>query len=59
MKMFELDFSEYDQQPFSQDDKRFIEIVERNTHFEDGHYSVPLPLNNSNIKFPNNRTNAL
>ena len=58
LKMFELDFSEYDQQPFSQDDKRFIEIVERSTHFEDGHYSVSLPLKNSNVKFPNNRTNA-
>ena len=58
-KMFELDFSEYGKQPFSQEDKRFMEIVETNTHFEDGHYSIPLPLKKLDAKFPNNRTNAL
>ena len=58
-KMFELDFSEYGKQPFSQEDKRCMEIVETNTHFEDGHYSIPLPLKKLDAKFPNNHTNAL
>ena len=64
IKMFEVDFNDNaDQDPcahgHSQEDKRFMKIVEEVTQHVDGHYLVPLPFRHPNTKMPNNREQAL
>ena len=44
---------------FSQDDLKFLDIVEKHSRFIDGHYHVPLPFRKDNISFPNNLPLAL
>ena len=39
----------------SQDDRKFIAIMKENIHLDnEGHYVVPLPFRDTNIKLPNN-----
>ena len=60
--MFEADFSEKDRnsQALSQDDRRFLAIVEQGIrHYEDGHYELPLPLKETSASLPNNQEVAL
>ncbi len=42
----------------SQDDKKFKEIVSDQVVKIDGHYSLPLPFRNDDVKMPNNREMA-
>jgi len=61
-EMLELDFSERntDGQALSQEDRRFLKIVTEGIyHREDGHYEMPLPLKDRNLRLPNNREMAL
>jgi hypothetical protein len=61
-QMFEQDFSERnnDIQAYSMDDKRFLATVKEGiVHCEDGHYEIPLPFKQPNLKLPNNRCVAL
>jgi len=61
-EMLELDFSERntDEQALSQEDRRFLKIVTEGIyHREDGHYEMPLPLKDRNLRLPNNREMAL
>ena len=60
--MFEADFSEKDRnsQALSQENRRFLALVEQGIrHCEDGHYELPLPLNESSTSLPNNQEVAV
>ena len=51
--MFEADFSEKDRnsQALSQENRRFLALVEQGIrHCEDGHYELPLSLNESSTR---------
>ena len=41
------------------EDKRFLSVVETCTELVDGHYQVPLPFRNPDIRFPNNPAQAV
>ena len=61
-QMFELDFSERrkEEQPLSYEDKMFIKKVKKGIHQrEDGHYEIPLPFKDDEVKLPNNKGQAL
>ena len=62
MRMFEHEFNECasgpDELGTSVEDRKFLEIVENNISFDDTHYVIPLPLKNSSIEMPNNRSQA-
>lgn len=59
-KMFELDFSEStENKALSQEDKRFLDIVEQGIRFEDNHYVIPLPLKFPQVRLINNRWSAV
>ena len=60
--MFEADFSEKDRnsQALSQENRISLALVEQGIrHCEDGHYELPLPLNESSASLPNNQEVAL
>ena len=60
-EMLELDFSERGaEQPMSQEDKKFLSIMERETRQrEDGHDEMPLPFRQERPVLPNNKPLAL
>ncbi|KAK3715792.1 hypothetical protein QZH41_001220 [Actinostola sp. cb2023] len=60
-KMFELDFSENEEvQALSHDDRMFLNKVKEGIHqLPDGHYEIPLPLRDDDLKLPNNKEQAL
>ena len=61
-KIFELDFSDRkkEQQPLSYEDKVFVKKVGEGIHQrEDGHYEIPLPFKDEEIKLPNNKKQVL
>ncbi|XP_028407542.1 uncharacterized protein LOC114530160 [Dendronephthya gigantea] len=62
-KMFELDFNEninISPTYSSIDDQNFLRKVSDGIHLgEDGHYEIPLPFKNDDIKLPNNRNLAV
>ena len=61
-QMFELDFSERrkEEQPLSYEDKMFIKKVKKGIHQrEDGHYEIPLPFKDDEVKLLNNKSQAL
>ena len=57
--MFELDFNDRktaDTPPLSYEDKMFMNKMKEGVHqLEDGHYELPLPLKDDNVKLPNNK----
>ncbi|XP_071088920.1 uncharacterized protein [Haliotis cracherodii] len=65
VKLLEKDFSEQDigdlpgQRGYSREDKLFMDIVEQNVEFINGHYQLPLPFRIPDAYFPNNRQQAL
>ena len=62
-KFFSLDFSEQfvfsGEKALSVEDKKFMEMVNRETILRDGHYQVCLPLRDASTPMPNNRSLAL
>ena len=56
-RMFEMDFSEQEQgdSAFSQEDRKFLDIVKCGIRYQDGHYEMPLPIRDENFLLPNNR----
>ena len=42
----------------SQEDLKFMQVLDNDTRLIDGHYEVPLPLCGKNIRFPNKRLQA-
>ena len=61
IKMFELEFNEQrnDERFHSQEDKRFLEKIESGTSYIDGHYQMPLPFRNVDVKMPSNKGQAV
>ena len=45
--------------PNSQEDKKFLSILENGVKFQDGHYVLPLPFRSKNPSLPNNKIVAL
>ena len=55
-----IDFHESkDEQSISMEDKRFIQMVEEETTFSNGHYTLPLPFRSKEKIIPNNRDQVL
>ncbi|KAK0138800.1 hypothetical protein N1851_024662 [Merluccius polli] len=57
-EQYNTDFPERkydDKDEMSQEDKQFLQSVQKTTTFENGHYCVGLPLKNEKVKMPNNR----
>ena len=65
LKMFEADFDDRRVEAFpgekgmSQEDKRFLQILDEGTSYQDGHYTMPLPFRNDAVSLPNNRSVAV
>ena len=63
INMFESDFSERvglpDERGLSEEDKKFMDIVDRCTQFENDHYVIPLPFRADSKRMPDNREQAL
>ncbi|KAJ8332985.1 hypothetical protein SKAU_G00418810 [Synaphobranchus kaupii] len=58
VQQYNTDFPERnydDKEEMSQEDKQFMQSVEKTTTFENGHYSIGLPLKNEKLQMPNNR----
>ena len=58
VEQYNTDFPERkydDKEEMSQEDKQFLQSVQKTTTFESGHYCVGLPLRNEKVKMPNNR----
>ena len=59
-RMFELDFNEHhDKSQYSQEDKRFMEKMESETNYVDGHYEMPLPFRKEDVYMPMNKAQAI
>ena len=62
-QMFELDFNDHKSGPdecsYSQEDKRFMTVIEEGIQHHNGHYVIPLPFRKSQLTTPNNRDQAL
>ena len=65
LRMFEMDFNEYysdtlpNERGHSQEDLKFLNIVQQDIQFVDGHFILPLPFKNSDVQFPNNKCQAI
>ena len=61
LQMYEHDFTEskHASSCMSQDDNKFLSIVEAEVKFEDGHYELPLPFRGDDVNLPNNRAQAM
>ena len=59
-RMFEMDFSEreHGDKAFSQEDRRFLDIVKCGICHQDGRYEIPLPIMDKTLLLPNNRAMA-
>lgn len=43
----------------SQEDRKFLEVMEANVKLVNGHYQLPLPFRDNNVIVPNNRTQVV
>ena len=65
LNLFELDFSERassnlpEDVGYSQEDRKFLSLVSNGIRQTEGHYEIPLPFRQQNVKLPNNREQAL
>lgn len=58
VQQYNTDFPERnydDREEMSCEDKQFMQSVQKTTVFENGHYSIGLPLRNEKLQMPNNR----
>ncbi|KAJ8353016.1 hypothetical protein AAFF_G00121970 [Aldrovandia affinis] len=61
VQQYNTDFPERnydDKEEMSQEDKQFMQSVKKTTTFENGHYSIGLPLKNHKLPMPKNRCMA-
>ncbi|KAJ8408933.1 hypothetical protein AAFF_G00247510 [Aldrovandia affinis] len=61
VQQYNTDFPERnydDKEEMSQEDKQFMQSVKKTTTFENGHYSIGLPLRNHKLPMPKNRCMA-
>ena len=61
LKLMEQDIIDpiLDQVAYSQEDKRFLTILEKGIKYHDGHYELPLPFRNGRPALRNNTSVAL
>ena len=65
LKMLQLDFNDHtvskvpDERGLSQEDRKFLSMVERETKVVDGHYQVPLPFRCDDVTMRNNKEQAI
>ena len=61
LRMYDHDFSELKSNPscMSQEDKRFMTMLQSESKFIDGHYEVPLPFRHEDVTMPSNRNQAV
>ncbi|XP_057290844.1 uncharacterized protein LOC130613498 [Hydractinia symbiolongicarpus] len=57
-KLADLKVNEPDSEEISFEDRKFMQLMKKETKYEDGHYILPLPLNDPEIILPNNRKQA-
>lgn len=61
--MFEMDFNDHkvgpDERSLSQEDKKFLNMMESGIRLINGHYEIPLPFRDSEMILPNNRSQVL
>jgi len=63
--MMQMDFNDHtvskapDERGLSQEDRKFLSMVERETKVVDGHYQVPLPFRRHDVIMPNNKEQAI
>ncbi|KAI2661518.1 Gag polyprotein [Labeo rohita] len=58
ISQYNQDFNEKsleERQEMSRDDLRFMDILERSTYLQEGHYYMDLPFKTDNVTLPNNR----
>ena len=60
LRMYENDFNEFNDEKkgMSQNDRRFLEIMQKGVTKDAGHYVLPLPFKDVNFNLPNNRNQA-
>ena len=60
LRMYENDFNEvnYEKKGMSQNDRKFLEIMQKGVTKDAGHYVLPLPFKDVNFNLPNNRNQA-
>ena len=61
-QQYNADFPERDfeeKEELSQEDHKFMTLVESSAKLEDGHYCISLPLKDETRKMPNNRCNSV
>ena len=58
--MYQQDFNKPsgEREGLSMEDRRFLQIMAENITVKDGHYQLPLPLRNPDLRLPNNRIQA-
>jgi len=75
IQMYEIDFSQssssisnqsavcislhQDSRAVSQEDRKFLSLIESEAKLVDGHYQLPLPFRQPDVMMPNNRSQAL
>ena len=59
--MYHLDFNENqgENDAMSNEDHKFLEIMNSGVAFTDGHYQLPLPFRNSDVTMPINKVQAI
>ena len=63
--MLQMDLNDHtvskvpDERRLSQEDRKFLAMVERETKVTDGHYQVPLPFQCDHVTVPNNKEQAI
>ena len=60
-QMYNQDFNEPwgEKEGLSVEDRRFLQTMETSITLVDGHYELPIPLRNPDLKLPNNRIQAM
>ncbi len=48
-----------DDKGMSREDMKFLHIVQNGIHYENGRYTVPLPLKNTDVSLPDNKNQAV
>ena len=59
MYMVEFAENQREENGMSPEDRRFLKLMNENVTIADGHYVVPLPFKDKNVKLPDNRQQAI
>ena len=65
LRMFEMEFNDHsmgkvpEQRGHSQEDRKFLNMVENRVRQVNGHYEIPLPFRQQDVNMPNNKEQAI